>query len=214
MADECCNVLTPLDKETLRDVLHDGSVEKTARKQHKSSQTIRMHVAKAVDILARQVRVWQEPHQRLVEQSQRIQELERALEAKERLISAQVKKCGQLEEEARQLRLQNRYLEKQHPSVTPHKAAGMTKADWATTRLLNRSLEDIRIPSNIVSKLNAHHIRKVYDLIRFKENFISRLDGIGYSDLSRINRCLHASGLRLDTDVRWDEELKAYYIKQ
>lgn len=60
MADEDYSVLTPIDRETLRDVLACGSIAKVAKKQHQSEANIRIKVNKAIDALTSQMKVWQE----------------------------------------------------------------------------------------------------------------------------------------------------------
>ena len=214
MADADYTLLTPIDKETLRDVLHYGSVERVARLQKVSRETIRSHTVKAIDALTRQIRVWEAPHQKLVEQSQRIQELEKDLATQKRLVTAQVSKHQKLEEENSHLRLQLNLLQPPQPQTAAQSTKGMIKVAEPMKRLLNSPLEEIRIPSHIVSKLNAHDIRRVYDLVRFRESHLARLEGITYSDLSRINRCLTIARLHLDTDVRWLDAQQEYYMKK
>ena len=68
MADEEYSVLTPIDRETLRDVLACGSIKKVAKKQHQSDSNIRIKANKAIDALTNQMKVWQAPHQKLLEQ--------------------------------------------------------------------------------------------------------------------------------------------------
>lgn len=215
MADEGYDILTPIDKETLRDVLACGSIEKLAKKQHKSDKTIRTRAMKAVDTLARQVRVWQEPHRKFVALNQRVHDLEVALEAQKKIVANLSAKYDQLEEENLKLMGQNgRQRSFAAPDLATQKSSGLTLVDEATTNLLNRKLEGIWIPSNITAKLNAHNIYTVYDLIRYRESVLARINGIGYSDMNKILRCLYRVDLHLGTDVRWVEALEAYYIKK
>ena len=50
MADEGYSIMSPIDRETLRDVLACGSIEKVAKKQHKSISLIRMRVVAGTGI--------------------------------------------------------------------------------------------------------------------------------------------------------------------
>jgi hypothetical protein len=71
MADEGYSIMSPIDRETLRDVLACGSIEKVAKKQHKSISLIRMRLKNAVDTLDSLFRSWQDPHQMLMEMNLR-----------------------------------------------------------------------------------------------------------------------------------------------
>ena len=62
MADEDYSFLTPIDRETLRDVLACGSIAKVVKKQHQSESNIRIKTNKAIDALNKQMKVWQAPH--------------------------------------------------------------------------------------------------------------------------------------------------------
>ena len=64
------------------------------------------------------------------------------------------------------------------------------------------------------NKLNHHSIYTIYDLVRYRENQLSRLEGITLSDLAKIIACLKRINLHLDTDVLWIEEYKDYYINK
>ena len=79
---------------------------------------------------------------------------------------------------------------------------------------LGGRLESEKIPLNLVEKLNRHSIYTIYDLVRYRENQLSRLDGITLSDLAKIIACLKRINLHLDTDVLWIEEYKDYYINK
>ena len=79
---------------------------------------------------------------------------------------------------------------------------------------LGGRLENEKIPLNLVEKLNRHSIYTIYDLVRYRENQLSRLDGITLSDLAKIIGCLKRINLHLDTDVLWIEEYKDYYINK
>lgn len=212
MADEDYSVLTPIDRETLRDVLACGSIDKVAKKQHKSQQAIRERVNKAIDTIVRQVRVWQAPHRKLVSLNKRVLDLEKNLESQKNLLASQTMRCAKLEKENFELKEKI----KNHEFDTPQDpfATGLTLVDDRTRRLLKSDLEEIHIPSLLVSKLHAHNIRKVYDLVRYKEKDLARLDGIGFSDLLKINRHLKPTGLTLGTDVRWVEASQEYYIRK
>ena len=212
MADEDYSVLTPIDRETLRDVLACGSIDKVAKKQHKSQQAIRERVNKAIDTIVRQVRVWQDPHRKLVSLNKRVLDLEKNLESQKNLLASQTMRCAKLEKENFELKEKIKNHEFDNPQ-DPF-ATGLTLVDDQTKRLLKSDLEEIHIPSLLVSKLHAHNIRKVYDLVRYKEKDLARLDGIGFSDLLKINRHLKPTGLSLGSDFRFIEALGEYYVKK
>ena len=89
MADEGYSIMSPIDRETLRDVLACGSIEKVAKKQHKSISLIRMRLKNAVDTLDSLFRSWQDPHQMLNEMNIRVHKLENDIEERDRVILAQ-----------------------------------------------------------------------------------------------------------------------------
>lgn len=111
MADEDYSLLTPIDREALRDVLACGSIAKVVKKQHQSEANIRIKTNKAIDALTRQMKVWQAPHQRLMEQGKLIQVLSKALENEKKnrelvkkltdMIDVQAHKYSMLEAENR-----------------------------------------------------------------------------------------------------------------
>lgn len=214
MADEDYTILTPTDKKVLRDVLTYGSTEKVAQLQQKSDTTIRSKVNHAIDTLTRQMKVWQDPHKKLVELTRRIKELEQEIEIQQSQFLNLLHKCERLEEENKILKDQLLTLKGQQPTVDSQDASGLVKADKATTHNLNSCLEDINIPSNIADKLNVYDIKTIYDLVRLSEKHISRFRDISYSDLKRINRSLKKTGLSLGTDVRRIEGVGEYYIKK
>ena len=89
MADEGYSIMSPIDRETLRDVLACGSIEKVAKKQHKSISLIRMRLKSAIDTLDSLFRSWQDPHQMLMEMNLRVHKLENDIEERDRVILAQ-----------------------------------------------------------------------------------------------------------------------------
>lgn len=222
MADEDYSVLTPIDRETLRDVLACGSIEKVAKKQRQSEANIRIKAHKAIDALTRQMKVWQEPHQKLMEQSRRIQELEKALDIKTKnkeqamslsnIVEIQAQRYSLLAKENRDLKEEIINLRAVLPPV--ESPTSMVKADEKTKQTLKLHLEDINIPSDIANKLKDCDISTIYDLIRHNEHQLLRFRVISYSDLKRVTKSLRKTGLSLGTDVRWIEAAQEYYIKK
>lgn len=216
MADEDYTILTPIDKETLRDLLRYGSAEKVAKLQHKTASLIRMRANKAVDTLIRQVKVWQEPHHMLVGLNQRVHELEKTLESQNVRLTTLTRKNKELEDENRRLQqlLISRGYRVNIEPVAPQEPSGLTLVEEPMKRLLKSSLEDINIPDSTIVKLNIHNIHSVYDLVRCDEKHVYHLKGMGYKDLSNISSALTNTGLHLGTDVRWIDALEEFYIKK
>lgn len=213
MADADYTILTPIDKETLRDVLAFGSVDKVAKLKHVSSQTIRTRVTTAIDTLIRQIDVWQNPHHKFVELTQRMMNQERELAEEKNLTTHLIEKCKKLEREKYEMQEHISQLEVILPPNAPKITASLKMVDKKTKRMLDRSLEDINIPTNIISKLRANNVKKVYDLIILSEGQLYKLDGIRLNDVSRIHRCLDAANLHLETNVRWIPDVQEYYTR-
>lgn len=224
MADEEFTVLTPIDRETLRDVLACGSIKQVAKKQHQSEDSIRYKVNKAIDALTRQMKVWQEPHQKLSEQGKRIQELEKALVNDKKnqelvkklsnIIDSQAHKFIMLESENLRLKEEIACLKSEWPPVDSQITNNYVKADEKTTHMLGLFLKEIKIPSRIADKLKSYEIETVYDLVRYSEEQLLHLRIISNSDLLRIKKKLKKTGLTLGTDVRWVEAAQEYYIRK
>jgi hypothetical protein len=224
MADEGYDILTPIDRETLRDVLALGSIEKVAKKQHKSDSYIRTKVNKAIDALTNQMKLWQDSHQKLMEQSKRIQELEKALEIQtnneehtenlSNIVETMAQRYCSIAKENRNLKEEIINLRAVLTPVELPNSSSMVKADEKAQRMLKLHLEDINIPSDIANKLKDNNITTIYDLVRYDENQLLRFRDIGYSDLKKITKRLIKTGLSLGTDVRWVEAAQEYYIKK
>ena len=224
MADEDYSVLSPLDRETLRDVLAYKSIREVAKKKHKPFRTIYSRVSTALDSLTRQMKVWQEPHQKLLEQGRRIHELEIALENDKRnrelvkkltnMLDVQAHKYSMLEAENRALKQEIVNLKAERPLMDSQSLNSYVKADEKTTRMLRHTLEEIRIFSKLANKLKSYRIETVYDLVRYSEERLTHLRIISNTDLRRINQALKKTGLTLGTDVRWVETSQEYYIKK
>lgn len=224
MADEDYSLLTPIDRETLRDVLACGSIAKVAKKQHQSESNIRIKTNKAIDALNKQMKVWQAPHQRLMEQGKLIQVLSKALEKEKKnrelvkkltdMLDVQAHKYSMLEAENRALKQEIINLKTERPLMDSQSLNSYIKADEKTTRMLRHTLEEIKIPSKLANKLKAYNVETVYDLVRYNEEQLSRLRIISATDLQRINQALKKTGLTLGTDVRWVEAAQEYYIKK
>ena len=224
MADEDYTVLSPFDRETLRDVLAYNSIKELAKKKHKPARTIYSRVNTALDSLTRQMKVWQAPHQKLLEQGRRIHELEIALENDKRnrelvkkltdMLDVQAHKYSMLEAENRALKQEIINLKAERPLMDSQSLNSYVKADEKTTRMLRHTLEEIRISSKLANKLKAYSIETVYDLVRYSEEQLSRFRIISATDLLRITQALKKTGLTLGTDVRWVEAAQEYYIKK
>lgn len=224
MADEDYSLLTPIDRETLRDVLACGSIAKEAKKQHQSEANIRIKTNKAIDALNKQMKVWQAPHQRLMEQGKLIQVLSKALENEKKnrelvkkltdMIDVQAHKYSMLEAENRALKQEIINLKAERPLMDSQSLNSYIKADEKATRMLRHTLEEIKISSKLANKLKAYNVETVYDLVRYSEEQLSRLRIISATDLQRINQALKKTGLTLGTDVRWVEASQEYYIKK
>lgn len=224
MADEDYTVLSPFDRETLRDVLAYNSIKELAKKKHKPARTIYSRVNTALDSLTRQMKVWQAPHQKLLEQGKRIQELEKALVNDKKnqelvkkltdMLDVQAHKYSMLEAENRALKQEIINLKTERPLMNSQSLNSYVKADEKTTRKLRHTLEEIRISSKLANKLKAYNVETVYDLVKYSEEQLSRLRIISATDLQRITQALKKTGLTLGTDVRWVEALEAYYIKK
>lgn len=224
MADEDYSLLTPIDRETLRDVLACGSIAKVAKKQHQSEANIRIKTNKAIDALNKQMKVWQAPHQRLMEQGKLIQVLSKALENEKKnrelvkkltdMLDVQAHKYSMLEAENRALKQEIINLKAERPLMDSQSLNSYVKADEKTTRMLRHTLEEIKISSKLANKLKAYNVETVYDLVKYSEEQLSRLRIISATDLLRINQALKKTGLTLGTDVRWVEASQEYYIKR
>ena len=224
MADEDYSLLTPIDRETLRDVLACGSIAKVAKKLHQSESNIRIKTNKAIDALNKQMKVWQAPHQRLMEQGKLIQVLSKALENEKKnrelvkkltdMLDVQAHKYSMLEAENRALKQEIINLKAERPLMDSQSLNSYVKADEKTTRMLRHTLEEIRISSKLANKLKAYNVETVYDLVKYSEEQLSRLRIISATDLQRINQALKKTGLTLGTDVRWVEASQEYYIKK
>ena len=224
MADEDYSLLTPIDRETLRDVLACGSIAKVAKKQHQSESNIRIKTNKAIDALNKQMKVWQAPHQRLMEQGKLIQVLSKALEKEKKnrelvkkltdMLDVQAHKYSMLEAENRALKDEITNLKAERPLMDYQSSTTMVKADEKTKRTLRLFLGEIKIPQKIANKLKDYNIETVYDLVRYNEDQLSRLGIISKAELQRINKGLEKTGLTLGTDVRWVEASQEYYIKK
>lgn len=224
MADGDYSVLTPINRETLRDVLACGSIEKVAKKQHQSDSNIRIKANKAIDALNKQMEIWQAPHQKLLEQGRRIHELEIALENDKRnrelvkkltnMLDVQAHKYSMLEAENRALKQEIVNLKAERPLMDPQSINSYVKAEEKTKLMLKRTLKEIKISIKLVDKLKFLQIETVYDLVRYSEEQLSRLRIISNTDLRRINQALKKTGLTLGTDVRWVEASQEYYIKR
>ena len=212
MADEGYSIMSPIDRETLRDVLACGSIEKVAKKQHKSISLIRMRLKNAVDTLDSLLRTWQDPHQMLMEMNIHVQKLENDIEERDRVILAQNERIEHQKNEIISLKS---HLKGQTGSyLKPEEMKDRARVSDTMRWKLGGRLESEKIPLNLVEKLNRHSIYTIYDLVRYRENQLSRLDGITLSDLAKIIGCLKRINLHLDTDVLWIEEYKDYYINK
>ncbi len=224
MADEDYTLLTPIDREALRDVLACGSTAKVAKKQHKSEVHVLNKIKKAIDVLTDQMKVWQDPHQKLMEQGKRIQELEIALENDKKnrelvkrltnMVDVQAHRYSMLEAENRALKDEITNLKAERPLMDYQSSTTMVKADEKTKRTLRLFLGEIKIPQKIANKLKDYNIETVYDLVRYNEDQLSRLGIISKTELLRINKGLEKTGLALGTDVRWVEASQEYYIRK
>ena len=224
MADEDYTLLTPIDREALRDVLACGSTAKVAKKQHKSEVHVLNKIKKAIDVLTDQMKVWQDPHQKLMEQGIRIQELEIALENDKKnrelvkrltnMVDVQAHRYSMLEAENRALKDEITNLKAERPLMDYQSSTTMVKADEKTKRTLRLFLGEIKIPQKIANKLKDYNIETVYDLVRYNEDQLSHLRIISKTELQRINKGLEKTGLALGTDVRWVEASQEYYIRK
>lgn len=224
MADEDYTHLTPIDKETLRELLTCGSIAQLAQKKRKPVTTIHNRTVKAVAALTRQMEIWQAPHQRLMEQAKLIQVLSKALENEKKnrelvkkitnMLDVQAYKYCMLEAENRALKQEIDNLKAERPLMAPQSLSGYVKADEKTTCMLRRTLEEIRISGKLVYKLKAYNIETVYDLVRYCEERLTHLRIISNTELQKINRGLIKTGLTLGTDVRWVETTQEYYIRK
>lgn len=224
MADEDYTLLTPIDREALRDVLACGSTAKVAKKQHKSEVHVLNKIKKAIDVLTDQMKVWQDPHQKLMEQGKRIQELEIALENDKKnrelvkrltnMVDVQAHRYSMLEAENRALKDEITNLKAERPLMDYQSSTTMVKADEKTKRTLRLFLGEIKIPQKIANKLKDYNIETVYDLVRYNEDQLSHLRIISKTELQRINKGLEKTGLALGTDVRWVEASQEYYIRK
>ena len=177
MADEDYSLLTPIDRETLRDVLACGSIAKVAKKQHQSESNIRIKTNKAIDALNKQMKVWQAPHQRLMEQGKLIQVLSKALDNEKKnrelvkkltdMLDVQAHKYSMLEAENRALKQEIINLKTERPLMDSQSLNSYVKADEKTTRMLRHTLEEIKISSKLANKLKAYNVETVYDLVRY-----------------------------------------------
>ncbi len=223
MADEDYTLLTPVDRETLRELLTCGSIAQLAQKKRKPITTIHTRATKAINALNKQMKVWQAPHQRLMEQAKLIQVLSKALENEKKnrelvkkltnMLDVQAHKYSMLEAENRALKQEIINLKAERPLMDSQSLNSYVKADEKTTRMLRHTLEEIKISSKLANKLKAYKVETVYDLVRYNEEQLSRLRIISATDLLRINQALKKTGLTLGTDVRWVETSKEYYIK-
>ena len=212
MADEGYSIMSPIDRETLRDVLACGSIEKVAKKQHKSISLIRMRLKNAVDTLDSLFRSWQDPHQMLNEMNIRVHKLENDIEERDRVILAQNERIEHQKNEI--ISLKSRLKGQTGFYLKPEEMKDRARVSDTMRWKLGGRLESEKIPLNLVEKLNRHSIYTIYDLVRYRENQLSRLDGITLSDLAKIIACLKRINLHLDTDVLWIEEYKDYYINK
>lgn len=224
MADEDYTHLTPVDRETLRDLLTCGSIAQLAQKKCKPITTIHNRASKALAAMTRQMEIWQAPHQRLKEQAKLIQVLSKALENEKKnrelvkkitnLLDVQAYKYSMLEAENQALKQEITNLKAERPLIDPQSLNNYVKADKITTRMLRRTLEEIRISSKLAYKLKGYNIETVYDLVRYSEERLTHLRIISATELQRINKSLKKTGLTLGTDVRWVEASQEYYIRK
>ena len=212
MADEDYSVLTPIDREALRDVMTLGSIEKVAKKQHKSDANIRLKVNKAIDTLERQIKIWQNSQKKMMEMNIRVQKLENVVEHRDQVILTQNERINQQKDEI--IRLKTLLRGQTSTNLKPEEKEGRVRVNDTMRWKLGGRLEIEKIPQNLVDKLNRHSIYTIYDLVRYRENQLSRLEGITLSDLAKIIACLKRINLHLDTDVLWIEEYKDYYINK
>ena len=224
MADEDYTLLTPVDRETLRELLTCGSIAQLASKKRKPVTTIHTRATKAINALNKQLKVWQTPHQRLMEQGKLIQVLSKALENEKKnrelvkkltnMLDVQAHKYSMLEAENQALKQEIINLKAERPLMAPQSLTSYVKADEKTTRKLRRTLEKIKISVKIANKLKDYNIETVYDLVRYSEDQLSHLRIISNTELQRINKGLEKTGLALGTDVRWVEATQEYYIRK
>lgn len=214
MADTDYTLLSPNDKAALHDLLRFGSLEKMAKLEHKTIPAIRKSVSQAICALKSQILAWQNPHQEILTLTQQVKELEDALQSQGEALSAQKAECEKLERENLALQERISLLEIILPATPPKQTSSLTKADEMTKRLLDKSLEEIYIPTTVTARLRANNIKRVYHLVRLNKHQLHNLKGVRHYDVIRICRCLDAVGLHLDTPVRWVEEVQEYYIKK
>lgn len=214
MADADYTLLSPNDKAALHDLLRFGSLEKMAKLEHKTIPAIRKSVSQAICALKSQILAWQNPHQEILTLTQQVKELEDALQSQGEALSAQKAECEKLERENLELQERINLLEIILPATPPKQTSSLTKVDEMTKRLLDKSLEEIYIPTTVTARLRANNIKRVYHLVRLNKHQLHNLKGVRHYDVIRICRCLDAVGLHLDTPVRWVEEVQEYYIKK
>ena len=230
MADADYTLLSPNDKAALHDLLRFGSMEKMAKLEHKTIPAIRKSVSQAICALKSQILAWQNPPQEILTLTQQVKELEDALQSQGEALSAQKAECEKLERENLALQERIDLLEIILPATPPKQTSSLTKVDEMIKRLLDKSLEEIYIPSTVTARLRANNIKRVpitvtarlrandikrvYHLVRLNERQLHNLKGVRHYDVIRICRCLDAVGLHLDTPVRWVEEVQEYYIKK
>lgn len=212
MADEEYSVLTPIDRETLRDVLACGSIKKVAKKQHKSISLIRMRLNQAIETLERQLKIWQDPHHEMLEMNIRIKNLENDVEQRNQVILTQNERIEHQKNEI--IRLRSLLKGQTCTNLKPEEMKDRARVSDTMRWKLGGRLESEKLPLNLVEKLNRHSIYTIYDLVRYRENQLSRLEGITLSDLAKIITCLKRINLHLDIDVVWVEEYKDYYINK
>ena len=173
MADEDYSLLSPIDRETLRDVLACGSIEKVAKKQHKSISLIRMRLKSAIDTLDSLFRSWQDPHQMLMEMNLRVQKLENDIEERDRIILAQNERIEHQKNEI--ISLKSRLKGQTGSYLKPEEMKDRARVSDTMRWKLGGRLESEKIPLNLVEKLNRHSIYTIYDLVRYREKAVSNV---------------------------------------